>query len=203
MSRDAPTDGEAGADRVRAEGAGGKPVTPAYLERAALHYLGRFMASRARLEDVLLRKVQRRTGLWEISAEHRQAVAAVVSKCAELGYVDDAAFARVRARSLLGRGKPPRQIAMDLKQKGVDEAEAQAALAALDAETEEPLPREAAVAYARRRRFGPFRRNPDVPLEPERRDRQIKSMMRAGFGPDLAIPLVDATDPDHPLPEEY
>jgi len=56
-------------------------------------------------------------------------VESLVERCLEFGYLDDARYAEQRARSLMrqGRAVGPR-ILVDLKQRGVDETTARAAL---------------------------------------------------------------------------
>ena len=99
------------------------------------------------------------------------------------GYVDDAAFARSRAGSLLRRGYGARRIDQALQAAGIDEAERKAARASRAAQ------REAALTLARKRRFGPFG---DEAPDRARREKQIAAMLRAGHALDSARELVDA-----------
>jgi len=167
-----------------------KPVTPASLEAAALFYLGRFAATRETLRRVLMRRVLRaaRAGVSD-AVEAERWVAALVARLAGSGAVDDGAFAAGRARSLQRQGRPRRVIAQALAAKGVGGEDAQAALAALEEGGAEP-DLVAAVAFARRRRLGPFRRAERA----ERRLRDLAAMGRAGFPPGLARRVVDAAD---------
>jgi regulatory protein len=69
-------------------------------------------------------------------------------------------------------------------------------MAALDKELHtDPRQREwqAAIALARRRRFGPFRPDKD---RKDRRLRDLAAMARAGFAFDIAKKVIDAKDPD-------
>ncbi|MFC3051351.1 regulatory protein RecX [Kordiimonas pumila] len=171
-----------------------KKVTEGYLERAALHYLGRFSSTEANLKAVLARKVRRRNeDSAPPSPEQMQWIVAVAAKCVRLGYVDDNFYARQRFRGLQLKGKPLRMIAQDLHYKGVP---AHIVKAVLDeAQKEEGVNPDmaAAACYARRRRFGPFRR-PDTP--PEKIEKEKAAMMRAGFPYALIKQVMDSSVDD-------
>ncbi len=77
--------------------------------------------------------------------------------------------------------------AMKLREKGVSREIVEATLEA--DETEEA---EAEAAYVRRRRFGPYR----GAGRPDRRDKEIAAMIRAGFPMRLAIAAVDGLGED-------
>lgn len=189
-----------------------RPVTQAWLQRAALYYLERYSASSAQLHKVLARKVEMRLRLRGeaddsgIATPARALIAGVVEQAVSGGYVDDAAYARARVASLRRRGGSRRAIMAKLRGKGLDPALIETALAedvaeaqaqgqanddaADDADARARREYEAARAYARRRRLGPHR----TPPQPERRDRDIAAMARAGFALALAIRVIDDTD---------
>lgn len=168
-----------------------RPVTADYLERAALHYLGRYSATEARLRDVLSRKVQRRAQDFTLpNDEQKDWIEQVVAKCVRLGYVDDAAYARMRATSLLAKGKTLTLVTRDLVHKGIAMADAQALVDSIRAEDPD-TDWHAAIAYAKRRGFGPFARTAAKPA-----DKQIAAMVRAGFPYDKARRIVEATSID-------
>lgn len=166
-----------------------RPATPERLEKAALHYLERYASSRANLQRVLMRRVERSARLHDTDREEAHGwVEAIVARLAERGLLDDALYAESRAVSLHRGGGSRRKIALSLRQKGVESAEIDAAL---EKAGEEYADGEFAAAflYARRRRLGPFR----VEREREaRRDKDIAAMARAGFGLDLARRIVEA-----------
>jgi regulatory protein len=143
------------------------------LERLALRYVERFATTRGRLTDYLKRKIRERG--WDGDMADP---AAIAERMAELGYIDDRAYGEAKASAMARRGLGARRVAGALHQAGVkgDDAEAIApgiADRALDA----------AVAFARRRRIGPFAEEPaDRPL----REKQIGAMLRAGHSPTLA-----------------
>lgn len=172
---------------------GPRKVSEGYLERAALHYLGRFATTEANLRKVLERKIRRRNeDNAAPSDEQRGWVDAVVAKCVRYGYVDDANYARSRVEALIRKGKPTRMIAQDLRYKGVPAEIADAALNDVRDEGDQDADRQAAAAYVRRRRFGAFRR-PDRDVE-GKLDKEKAAMMRAGFSYGLVAEMLAMTE---------
>jgi regulatory protein len=158
---------------------GPKALDAARLDELALTYVARFATSAAKLERYLRRKLRERG--WEGDAEPD--LTALVGRYVELGYVDDAAFARARSSSLLRRGYGPRRVRQALGEAGI----------AVEIRDEtrpgEAAERRAALAMARKRGFGPF--GPERP-DRTRREKQIASMLRAGHPLDSAREMVDA-----------
>ena len=91
----------------------------------ATRALARREHSRRSLRERLLRA--------RVSAEEADTV---VEELVRLGLLDDARFARERARVLAERGKGDAAIRFELDREGVGEAEIEAAVAALDPERE-------------------------------------------------------------------
>lgn len=160
----------------------GPPPDDAALEQAALTHLARYGGTRMTLTRVLDRRVERwaraqpeadSADMAAKVAEARRAVRRVVAKLAAGGGVDDAAFAAARARRLARTGRSRRAAAAHLAARGVDRAVVQAALTEdVDAELS------AAVAFLRRRRFGPFRAET---ADADARRRELAALARAGF----------------------
>jgi regulatory protein len=141
------------------------------------------------------RTLERRTSSWarralragaEPEAVARDASAArehigpVVARLCEVGLVDDASFAQARARRMASGGRSRRAIAAHLAQKGVAPDAAREAVVAHDGDAE----LDAAIAFARKRRVGPFAREAPPPGREERRAAEQKTlgaMARAGF----------------------
>ncbi|MBV9747741.1 MAG: RecX family transcriptional regulator [Acetobacteraceae bacterium] len=170
---------------------------PHALREAALIYLARFAATEAGLIRVLDRRLER----WARRAEAEgaedvasQAAAAraqareVARDLARAGAVNDAAFAGARARSLARAGRSRRAVAAHLSAKGVPAGIAAASLPPPEQELAQAL------AYARRRRLGPFRAAGGAPTAEQER-RELASLARAGFPPGVAIRALRA-DPD-------
>jgi regulatory protein len=162
-----------------------RPLDSDALERLALHYVGRYATSRAKLRAYLERKVKTRG--WEGAPPDFEGL---VQRLSRLGYVDDAAYARGRAASLQRRGYGERRLAQALGAAGISEedsapAKEQASEGAMSA----------ALQFARRRRIGPF-----ASAEPDREARQkaFAAMVRAGHPFEIVRRLLDASPEDIP-----
>lgn len=167
------------------------PVDPALIEEWALSYLGRYASSAANLRQVLLRRARRRLGLGtQIDKEVSEAIDALVLRYREARLLDDAAYAGGQVRRGLARGRSLRQIAAGLRAKGIAADEAAAALAALRAGNAEP-DLAAAIAFARRRGFGPFRRGPAGSVDSQR---ALAAFARAGFTRQTAVRVIACRD---------
>ena len=160
------------------------PLNAQRLEELALAYVARFATSAARLRDYCHRKLRERG--WEgaeVGAEPPE-VAALVARFVALGYVDDLGFARMRSGALLRRGYGERRVEQALRGAGIGEDERAAV------RTGPRAARAAAVAFARRRRLGPFAAV--VTTDPGERARQCNAMLRAGHTLDNARALLNA-----------
>lgn len=162
------------------------PYSEEALERLALHYAGRYATTRAKLRAYLARKLRERG--WEGAGE--PPIEALAERLAGLGYIDDAAFASARARSLLRKGLGERRLTMVLDAAGIAPA---------DAEEAKGLAREqalqAAHRFAARKRIGPYSRS--APDRPER-EKAFAAMMRAGHPTDIVREVLNASPADIP-----
>lgn len=156
-----------------------KPLDPARLEELALAYVARFSTSAAKLERYLRRKVRERG--WSDDAD--PPLAPLVARFADLGYIDDEGYARMKSGSLLRRGYGARRVNQALCEAGIAE-DLRSAVA-----PDERAERQAALSYARRRRLGPFG---DRACDPASREKQLAAMVRAGHGFEAARALVQA-----------
>jgi regulatory protein len=154
------------------------PLTPASLDELALSYVGRFATSRSKLAAYLTRKLRERG--WDGGSPADPL--AVADRMADLGYVDDRAFASARARSMLNRGYGGRRVGAALHAAGIAEEDRRPA----DEEVEAGAV-EAAIRFAKRRRIGPFALHD---ADPRTREKHIAAMLRAGHGLTLARRLV-------------
>ncbi|GAB3457457.1 regulatory protein RecX [Insolitispirillum peregrinum] len=181
---------------------GAKPVrkvSKTSLMNAALYHLGRFATSRAGLRQVLERKAWRSLQAHGGDADEvARWIEAVLDSLQKQGWLNDGAFAEARARSLNARGTATRTIRQKLAQKGVAEDDIVAALDRLGEEQgfddARQSDRMAAVAYARRRRLGPWRGEGE--LRSERRERDLAALARQGFDLDIARQVIDAETPE-------
>ena len=161
------------------------PLDPAGLESLALRYVERFATTRARLTDYLTRKVRERG--WEGDPADP---AAIAQRMADLGYIDDRLWGEAKAAAMARRGLGARRVAGALRQAGV---------VGDDADAIEPAIGErsiaSAIAFARRRRIGPFAAEaPDRIL----REKQVAALLRAGHSPDIARRILAMAPGDDP-----
>ncbi len=165
------------------------PLDSEGLERLGLFYAGRYATTRAKLAAYLRRKLRERG--WDGPGE--APVERLVERFAELGYVDDRAFAASRAASLLRRGYGERRVSDALKGAGIAEEDM--------AEAREQAGEEALAAahlFARRRRIGPYA---DGAPDREARGKAAASMIRAGHRPELVWKLLGMSAADVPEPD--
>ncbi len=167
------TGGGRGAKRVK------PPLTEVKLRDLALHYAARFASTGARLEAYLVRKIRER-GLAE-DADGRTVevdVTALVARLVELGYVDDDAYARMRARDLGSRGYGARRVEETLRHAGVGEG-----LRRQHAPGE-AASRRAAALLAKKRRLGPYGGQAGEQADPlglrKAHEKAVAAMLRAG-----------------------
>ncbi len=177
----------------RAKRAAGAAPDAGRLQERALAHLSRYAATEAGLRRVLHRFIDRWLRLAEeagvdgarqAASSAREAAGLVVARLAEGGTVNDAAFAESRARRLQKSGRSRRAVAAHLTAKGVSAETVRAVLP--DAGAEEGADElAAALAFARRRRIGPFRRSAEPP-DAEAAFRELGMLARAGFPQDVA-----------------
>lgn len=169
-----------------------KPLAPlddARLEELALAYVARFATSAGRLAAYCRRKLRERGHAGQDRGEPAPDVAALVERFVAKGFVDDAGYARAKADALLRRGYGARRVGDALRADGIAEP-LRAELAPGDAER-----REAAAAYARRRRFGPFARAPLGPAGGAGHQKQLAALLRAGHDSAHARHVLAAASP--------
>lgn len=155
------------------------PLDAAKLDELALHYVGRFATSRAKLITYLRRKLRERG--W--SSEVEPDLDALAGRLVDLGYIDDRAFAVSKSRSLTSRGYGERRVGQALQQAGISEDDGSEARGLAQAEAVE-----SALRFARRRSIGPFAKS-----MPELRDREraLAAMIRAGHRFALSRAIVE------------
>ncbi len=171
-----------------------RPITAKYLQNAAAFYLERYPSTAAGLRRVLSRRVAKAKMAEAPVVENvERVIAEIVAKFVAAGMIDDKAFAQTKARALHRRGTSSRLTRQKLKLAGINDDTLDHAMAGLDQELDtDPQQREwkAAVALARRRRLGPFRKKE----RKEHRNRDLAAMARGGFDYDLARKVIDAAD---------
>jgi regulatory protein len=172
------------------------PMDTRRLRDLALHYVGRYATSKARLVRYLSRKIGEVGWAEDTPPADLQALA---MEFEELGYISDSNYAQMRAHGLASRGYGHRRIEQDLRANGID-GSMRAALLRIgddaadcddfDTETLEAVDRKAAaITFARRKRIGPFAQ---CVADPDLRRKQTAQMLRAGHDFDIVRKLVDA-----------
>jgi regulatory protein len=156
------------------------PLNDERLRGLALHYVGKYATTQAKLGTYLTRKIRERG--WH--GEQRTDVAALVEQFAELGYINDAQFAEARSRSFVRRGYGDRRLHEDLRASGIGEADAVPAKEHMAESTFA-----AAENFARRKRIGPFA---SEAAPPEKRQKHLHAFLRAGHGFEIAKRFVNA-----------
>ena len=163
-------------------------VTAAYLEGQLSRYLDRYEASAQRCREVLRRRV--RASIAAHGGEmgtYKTLIDETVSKQIAIGRLDDHLFANEWIESLRRRGASRLKIRFSLRQKGVPSSVVDNILS----DSAEDAERIAAVAYAKRRRLGPYART--VATEYKDKRRELASMARAGFSYALASEVLKAS----------
>ncbi|WP_332685234.1 regulatory protein RecX [Bosea sp. (in: a-proteobacteria)] len=160
-----------------------RPITPSYLQRAALHYLHRYAASSSQLQRVLQRKVERSCRHYDRDpGDFHAMVAEAVAACVASGLVDDRRFAEMRTKSLRRKGRSARAVSAGLAAKGI----AREIVAATLPDSEEDELAAARIA-ARRKRLGPWSRAG----REQDRQKQLATLARAGFSMKIARAVID------------
>jgi len=155
-----------------------EPLRPADLEWFALRYVERYATTRGKLNDYLKRKIRERG--WGGEAEPDPA--GLAQRMADLGYIDDRAFAEAKAGAMGRRGLGARRVNQALWIAGVEEADAAVVSPILEDNVVT-----SAIAFARRKRIGPYAHEAaERPLQ----ERQVAAMVRAGHSPGLARRIV-------------
>jgi regulatory protein len=175
---EAETSPESGAERRPRKA---RPLDAERLDELALAYVARFATSQGKLTSYLTRKLRERGWVGEDQPD----LAGLVARLVRVGYLDDAAYAKMRGASLLRRGLGARRIMADLNAAGLDEAAREAA------RPSESGARAALLALARKRRLGPFAATP--PDRPTR-EKHLAVLLRAGHRLDSARELVNLPD---------
>jgi len=159
-------------------------LTAANLRQAVLDYLDRFVASARRLDQVMRRKIKASAAAHGDDPEPLlAALPPILAGLAKQGILNDQMLAEAKARAMIRRGGSRTKIRANLAAKGIDAETADQALSRMGLEFDDPE-LEAAIAYARRRRLGRFRADPDS--RATHRQKDLAAMARAGFASALA-----------------
>jgi regulatory protein len=173
-----------------------KKVDAAYLHRAALYYLQRFAATRARLADVLLRKVTRRLNLKSTAMDEVQAwkpeIEKLLNRYEESGLLNDAALADARVAAMRRSGGSARNITQKMKLKGFANETITTALTHHD-EAEEMSDEDAIKSFMKKKKLGAFRAATKT-ADDKQIKKEISALLRAGFAYQLVKRMMDTDD---------
>ncbi len=161
------------------------PLDASALDRLALRYVERYATTRAKLASYLARKIRARGWDGDPADPH-----ALAERMAALGYIDDLGFGEARAAALARRGLGRHRVTGALLQAGLTRDDAETLAPAIAARA-----LDAALAFARRRRIGPF--GTEI-ADRERRQKQLSAMIRAGHDMALARAIVCMAPGDDP-----
>ncbi len=184
------------------------PLDAAWLEREAIGYVAQWETTRHGLSGVLERRLRARCERTnEDPSTILDRIPEVVDRLVGRGYVDDERFAEQQIERGRRQGWSRARIRARLEAKGVDPASFDALEARLrearserrtsdfDAAPESPIDEdlEAAWRTARKRRLGPYAKDPNERVE--RRQRHLAVLARQGFSQDIAYRVIDAKSP--------
>ncbi|MBX4866102.1 recombination regulator RecX [Rhizobium bangladeshense] len=156
-----------------------------WARNSAIYRLERRMMTEKQLFDAISRKAKEK--FEHISAAQLKALADFAVKFAyDNKALDDGAYAEVNTRSAVRGGKSKRAIAQKLAAKGVSSDKVEAAL-------EEADDLYAAMIFARKRAFGPFRR---VELDDKRKAKELSAFARNGFSFEIGRKVFDMSFDD-------
>jgi len=162
----------------------------------AIHYLGRYASTTARLKAVLKRFAERKLPDAD-PGQVNKAIDHVVRDCARKGYVNDQLYAEQKISSLRRQGRSRRMIEKTLAAKGLDQTVIGAVLMAGAEEDDMASEWAAALVHARRRRLGPFASERDKQGDLDKiRQRHMASFARAGFNLTLAEKILALKTPE-------
>lgn len=170
-----------------------RKVTAASIENAALYYLGRYATSSENLRQVLERKIKRAAKHHDTDIEACiQLIGNLIGRYLENGILNDEAYAKTQAANMNRRGRSLRAIRFCLRKKALPIDVIDKAVKVLADEVGSP-DLAAAVAYARKRRLGPYRRKTSTPVN---LDKELAALARSGFSFSLALRIVESKNID-------
>ncbi len=168
-----------------------KIPTKARLRNIALYYLERFESSESNLKTVLKRRIDKYAFLnKEYNPEQAYSwVEEIVEECVRHKFIDNERFANIKIEAYLKAGKSKRYIEQKLKQKGIDDK----LISSLFDEFEYSE-FDVALNFARKKKIGRFRENKIS--QAENRQKDLATLVRAGFDYDIAKDVVYEFDED-------
>ena len=156
------------------------PLSESWLRTEAIRHLQRWPASEFRVRRLLWQRVKRAQSFHGGTKEEAAPmVEAALASLIKTKMLDDGRFAQLWVDHLRRRGTSTRMIEKKLREKGVASSHISDALSAYEPDDGGDPEAASALAYAMRRRLGPYRRPYDP--DPDRRRKDLAAMARAGF----------------------
>lgn len=166
------------------------PLNEERLQALALRYVERYATTRRKLILYLERKLRERG--WD--SENPADVDGLTSRLAQMRYVDDSAYARMKGSAMTRRGMGPRRVRDGLRAAGVEEADRGEAEAEARSQAWQ-----AANTLARKRGLGPYaRQKPDEAT----RKKGLAIFLRFGHDFEAARQWVDCAPGEWPEGED-
>ena len=159
------------------------------LEKAAYYYLKRYSSSSENLKRILLKRVFRAQKVqpvdWDVTNDW---IEEIIRKLKTIGIIDDRDFADRKAIIFNNQGNSKLMIRKKLENKGVEKKLIDESIKNLEKNSIDP-DLTAAIRFLERRKMGPYR-HPNN--RGEYRDRDLRSMARAGFAYSVAKQVLEA-----------
>ena len=158
------------------------------LEKAAYYYLKRYSSSSENLKRILLKRVFRAQKVqpvdWDVTNDW---IEEIIRKLKTIGIIDDRDFADRKAIIFNNQGNSKLMIRKKLENKGVEKKLIDESIKNLEENIIDP-DLTAAIRFLERRKMGPYR-HPNN--RSEYRDRDLRSMARAGFAYSVAKQVLE------------
>ena len=159
------------------------------LEKAAYYYLKRYSSSSKNLKRILLNRVFRAQKYQEVDWDvTNNWIEEIIGKLKTLGIIDDREFAEQKAVIFNSQGNSKLMIRRKLGNKGVEKKLIDESIKNLEKKIVDP-DLTAAIRFLERRKLGPYRHPKN---RSEYRDKDLRSMARAGFAYSVAKQLLEA-----------
>jgi len=161
------------------------PLTVNWLVTEAMRHLQRWPASEQRVRRLLWDRVKRAQSFHGgTKSEAAPLVSEAMASLVAQRVLDDGRLAELWVDSLMRRGTSRRMIVQKLRLKGIASDHITAAIEGYESDDGVDPEYASAMAYAKRRRLGVYRKPVDESYE--RRQKDLASMARAGFAYSVA-----------------
>ena len=159
------------------------------LEKAAYYYLKRYSSSSENLKRILLKRVFKAQKVQQVDLDvTNNWIEEIIGTLKTKGIIDDREFADRKVAIFNSQGNSKLIIRKKLQNKGVEKTLIDESIENLEKKIVDP-DLTAAIRFLERRKMGPYR-HPNN--RREYRDKDLRSMARAGFAYSVAKQLLEA-----------